>query len=66
MQKYSENLSENELKQLKALGCEFQDIFSNVPTVTNLGEHKIQLSCDRPVRCHPYPVPLTPLGRIVE
>ena len=56
--KYSENLSENKLKQLKALVCEFQDIFSDVPTVTNLGEHKIQLSCDRPVRCRPYPVPL--------
>ena len=55
--KHGENLSTNKFK-LKTLVCEFQDIFSDVSTVTSLGEHKIQLSCDLPVRCHSYPVPL--------
>ena len=56
--KYSEGLSQIKLKELKDLVFQFKDIFSDVPTITNLGEHKIELSNDRPIRSRPYPVPL--------
>ena len=36
----------------------FKDIFSDVPSLTNLVSHKIVLNSNVPVRCKPYPVPL--------
>ena len=49
---------ENEKKQqLRDLIEEFQDIFSSKPGKTTLGEHRIELTDDTPVRCKPYPVP---------
>ena len=56
--KYADNISQAKLKEIKGLVYEFKDIFSDVPTITNLDEHKIDLTCDRPIRCKPYPVPL--------
>ena len=56
--KYADNISQTKLKEIKSLVYEFKDIFSDVPTITNLDEHKIDLTCDRPIRCKPYPVPL--------
>jgi hypothetical protein len=56
--KYAENISQVKLKELKNLVCEYKDIFSDVPTITNLDEHKIDLTDEHPVRCKPYPVPL--------
>ena len=56
--KYSENISQARLKELKSLVFQFKEIFSDVPTITNLDEHKIDLTDDRPIRCKPYPVPL--------
>ena len=55
---YSENISQTRLKELKSLVFQFKEIFSDVPTITNLDEHKIDLTDDRPIRCKPYPVPL--------
>ena len=36
---------------------EYQDIFSDVPKVTNLIEHKVQLSETEPVKHKSYPIP---------
>ena len=51
------NLPEEKITQLKDLIEEFQDIFSSIPGRTNLGEHRIDLTDDTPVRCKSYPVP---------
>ena len=42
---------------LRQLTQEYADIFSDVPKVTNLIEHKIKLKCTDPVMCRAYPVP---------
>ena len=36
---------------------EFQDIFSDVPGQTNLGEHRIELTTKEPTRVKPYLMP---------
>ena len=48
--KYDENISQAKLKELKNLVFEFREIFSDVPTITNLDEHKIELTNDYPIR----------------
>ena len=55
---YAENISQAKLKELKSLIFEFKDIFSDVPTITNLDKHKIDLTNNQPIRGKPYPVPL--------
>ena len=37
--------------------AEFQEIFSSIPGVTDIIEHKIVLTDEEPVRVKPYPVP---------
>ena len=56
--KYAENISQAKLKELKGLVFEFKDILSDVPTITNLDEHKIDLTNDQSIRCKLYLVPL--------
>ena len=34
-----------------------RDVLTDVPGKTNLGEHKIELTDDVPIRCKPYPIP---------
>ena len=46
-------------RQLRKLLYEFQDIFTDIPKVTNLGEHAIHLTSSKPTRCRPYPIPDT-------
>ena len=50
-------LTQKQQQQLRNLLEEFWDIFSDVPTVTNLIEHKIQLTSTEPVRSKMYPAP---------
>ena len=50
-------LPEQERKEIEELVAEFQDIFTDVPKVTNLGEHTIELTSSEPVRTKPYPLP---------
>ena len=50
-------LSSQQKKQVNDLLREYSDIFSDVPRVTNLIEHRIQLTRSEPVRCKMYPVP---------
>ena len=53
------NLSDSELLQTKALLNEYRDVFSEVPVCTNIIEHKIVLTSDKPVRSKPYAVPFS-------
>ena len=50
-------LEEDKREQLMGLLHAFQDIFSDVPGSTDLGEHRIHLLTDEPVRAKPYPLP---------
>jgi len=50
-------LSEVQLAKLKQLLKEYKQIFSDVPTVTHLVEHKVQLTQSEPVKCKIYPTP---------
>lgn len=50
-------LTEEQRKQARQLLYEFKDIFTDVPQVTNLGEHDIKLTSDDPIRGKVYPVP---------
>lgn len=45
--------------------CEFADVFSSSPGLTNLVEHKIVMERDKPVRCKAYPVPFA-LQQVVD
>lgn len=55
--KISEELSEAERKDVMDLLDEFQDIFTDVPGLTTLGEHSITLTTDDPIHSKPYPIP---------
>ena len=44
-------------EQVFQLLSEFEDIFSDIPKVTNLGEHRIQLTSSEPIRSKAYPLP---------
>ncbi len=50
-------LSTNQEVEVKNLLTEFQDVFSDVPKVTNLGEHHIELTSSEPIRSKAYPLP---------
>ena len=53
----SHDLSEEEKKQLKDLLREYQDIFSDLPQVTNIIEHKGVTKTEEPIYKRPYPIP---------
>ena len=55
----SHDLSEEEKKQLKDLWREYQDIFSDIPQVTNVIEHKVVTKTEEPIYKRPYPIPYT-------
>ena len=52
------NLDENDKIKICRLLEEYQDIFSDVPTVTNLVTYNIKLKSDEPIRHKPYRVPI--------
>ena len=56
--RFNENLSGNKLREARKLVEQYRDIFSDVPSVTNLLKHKIVLNSSVPVRAKPYTVPL--------
>ncbi|MFZ2537708.1 MAG: reverse transcriptase domain-containing protein, partial [Oscillospiraceae bacterium] len=56
--KINPDLSRAQTNDLKKLLFEFQDIFSDVPRITNLGKHKIVLKSDDVIQSKPYPVPV--------
>lgn len=55
--KIHENLTEEQRTEVKGLVQEFRDIFTDVPNITNLGEHSIQLTTAEPIRGKAYPLP---------
>ena len=52
------DLDDKTKNQLWKLVQEFGDIFSDVPTVTNVMKHKIELTSDVPVSSKPYKIPI--------
>ena len=50
-------LNDKQRKQPKQLVEEFKDIFSDVPRMTHIVEHKVKLTHDEPIKFKPYPVP---------
>jgi len=51
------DLSKQQTAERKQLLTEYRQIFSDVPTVTHLVEHKVELTRTEPVRCKVYPTP---------
>jgi len=50
-------LSAEQRNQVKDLLVEYKEIFSDVPKVTHLIEHKVELTESEPVKKKPYPIP---------
>jgi len=50
-------LTNEQQQDVKQLLSEYQDIFTDVPNITNLGEHEINLTTAEPVRGKAYPLP---------
>jgi len=50
-------LNSKQRKEAEQLVEEFKDIFSDVPTTTNIVEHKVELTHDKPIKSKPYPMP---------
>ena len=55
--KVSQDLSEQQQVDVRALLEEYKDIFTDVPSITNLGEHGIQLTTTEPIKGKMYPLP---------
>ena len=51
------DLSPEQQDEVISLLREYKEIFSDVPKVTNLVEHKVELTQREPVRCKVYPTP---------
>jgi len=51
------DLSLEQQDKIRSLLREYKEIFSDVPKVTNLIEHKVELTQRKPVRCKAYPTP---------
>ena len=51
------DLSSEQQDEVRSLLREYKEIFSDVPKVTNLIEHKVELTKRKPVRCKVYPTP---------
>ena len=56
--KVNPELSVCKRKEVESLIEEYQDIFTDVPKVTNLGKHKIVLKQNEIVQSKPYPIPI--------
>src|SRR5260221_13772499 len=63
--KIGDNLTVGQRAEVENLLAEFSDIFSDVPKLTNLVEHDIQLTSDVPIRSPPYVAPHA-LRKIIE
>jgi len=50
-------LTDVQKDQLSELLTEFSDVFTDVPKKTNLIQHKVKLTTDKPVYRKPYPIP---------
>jgi hypothetical protein len=50
-------LTTEQKSDVRALLLEYQEIFTDIPKVTKLAEHKVVLTQQEPVRCKGYPLP---------
>jgi len=50
-------LNDKQRKVAEQLIGEFKDIFSDVPPMTHIVEHKVELTHDEPIKSKPYPIP---------
>jgi len=53
----SSDLSESQRQEVVDILEEFQDVFTDVPALTTVGEHSTTLTTDEPVHSKPYPLP---------
>ena len=53
----NEELDEEKKMEVKQLLKEYKQIFSDVPTKTNLIEHKVKLTDSNPIKHKSYPIP---------
>ena len=52
-----DTLSDEQTKQLKQLLGNYSDVLTDIPSVSNLGYHGINLMDPRPIKSKPYPLP---------
>ena len=55
--KISDELTNKQHDQVSSLIREFSDIFTDVPKRTDLVQHKVKLTTDKPIYRKPYPIP---------
>jgi len=55
--KINPEISEEQQTQVKKLLKEYQDIFTDVPSITNQSEHRIKLTTDEPIKSKAYSLP---------
>ena len=60
----SDELMESPARELKRLLEEYEEIFSDVPGLTQLEEHFTTLNTDAPIRKKSYPVPFAKVTEI--
>jgi hypothetical protein len=64
--KVSLELSDEERCKISALINSYEDVFTDVPGLTNLGSHNIKLISDKPVLVKPYLLPFVSKDTILE
>ena len=64
--KISKGLSKEQEIQVKELLEEFQDVLTDIPSETNLIEHRINLTSEQPVRTKQYPLPFAMTETVKE
>lgn len=53
----SDTLTEEQSRQLRKLIGNYDDVLTDVPGVTDIGHHDIELTDTRPIKSRPYPLP---------
>jgi transposase InsO family protein len=51
------DLSEDQRVEIREILKKYTDIFTDIPKVTHIMEHKVDLTSTEPVRCKAYPIP---------
>ena len=55
--KLGDELPEDQRRVLKDLVRRYPDVFTDMPSETDVIQHQIRLTDDMPIRCKPYPLP---------
>ncbi|XP_065939102.1 uncharacterized protein [Magallana gigas] len=64
--KFADRLTPDQLETAKSLCDSFSDVFTDIPGMTNLVEHKIVVTSSEPVRVKPYPIPFSTEKTVTE